>query len=84
MSDSRALLRGALVVAGAAALVVAAAKVRAKRNLAVTTAEDIKRQLAALDPATRAAVIARLTKDARAAFHQHSPKHGPKKKHKHG
>jgi hypothetical protein len=58
------ILRAALLTAAAAALVTAAAQLREKRILAEQTVADIEDQVAALDPATRAAVVARLTSDA--------------------
>jgi hypothetical protein len=44
-------------------LAAAAIQLREKRNVAELTVENIQDQLDALDPATRAAVIARLTSD---------------------
>jgi hypothetical protein len=46
-----------LLVAAAAALAFAAASVREKREIAVSTVDDIEAQLAALDPATRTASL---------------------------
>jgi hypothetical protein len=63
MSFSPRLIRAALLVAAAIALVVAAVQVREKRELADLTVENIHEQLDALDPVTRAAVIARLSSD---------------------
>jgi len=63
MPDSRVALRVGLLVAAAVALAFAAVQVREKRSLAVATVDDIERQLASLDPATRAAVITRLSAD---------------------
>lgn len=40
------------------------AKVRRKNKLALQTVADIEGQIAALDPATRANVLARLSKDS--------------------
>jgi hypothetical protein len=57
-------LRAALLAAAAAALVGAAAQLRERRILADQTVADIEDRIAALDPATRAAVVARLTSDA--------------------
>jgi hypothetical protein len=57
-------LRAALLAAAAAALVAAAAQLREKRMLADQTVAEIEDQIAALDPATRAAVLGRLTSDA--------------------
>jgi hypothetical protein len=59
-----------LLVAAAAALAFAAASVREKREIAVSTVDDIEAQLAALDPATRTAVIARLSRHAAKAVHE--------------
>ena len=63
MGLSPRLIRAALLVAAAVALAVAAAQIREKRQLADLTVESIHEQLDALDPATRAAVIARLSSD---------------------
>ncbi|MCW5639560.1 MAG: hypothetical protein KIT28_11415 [Rubrivivax sp.] len=52
---------GAAVAAGAAALLL---DLRKKRSAAADLADGIETQIADLDPATRAAVIGRLTKDA--------------------
>jgi len=62
--ESRRILRVGLLVAAAVALAVAAATFREKQSLANATVDQIEAQLAALDPATRAAVLARLSKDA--------------------
>jgi len=69
MLDSRRALRVGLLVAAAAALVVAASQVREKRAVAIATVDDIEGQLAALDPATRAAVLTRLSADAAKTVH---------------
>jgi hypothetical protein len=63
MNFSPRLIRAVLLVAAAVALAVAAAQIREKRNLADLTVENIHEQLDALDPVTRAAVIARLSSD---------------------
>jgi hypothetical protein len=63
MSPSSRVIRAALLVAAAAALAVAATQLRDKREMAELTVEDIHAQLDALDPVTRAAVIARLSSD---------------------
>jgi hypothetical protein len=63
MSPSSRVIRAALLVAAAAALAVAAAQLRDKREIAELTVENIHAQLDALDPVTRAAVIARLSSD---------------------
>jgi hypothetical protein len=63
MGLSPRIIRAALLVATAVVLVVAAAQLREKRNVADLTVENIHEQLNALDPVTRAAVIARLSSD---------------------
>ena len=63
MGASPRIIRVALLVAAAVQLAAAAAQLRDKRQLAEETVQDIHEQLDALDPATRAAVIARLTSD---------------------
>jgi len=63
MGLSPRLIRAALLVAAAIALAAAAVQIREKRQTAELTVENIQAQLDALDPATRAAVIARLTSD---------------------
>jgi len=63
MGASPRIIRVALLVAAAVLLAAAAAQLRDKRQLAEETVQDIHEQLDALDPATRAAVIARLTSD---------------------
>ena len=56
-------LRAALLAAAAVALAAAAMQLRGKRHTAELTVESIEAQLDALDPVTRAAVIARLGAD---------------------
>ena len=63
MSPSARIIRAVLLVAAAAILAVAAAQLRDKRQTAELTVDDIHEQLDALDPVTRAAVIARLSSD---------------------
>ena len=63
MSPSPRLLRALLLVAAAALLAAAAAQLREKRQVAELTVENIQAQLDALDPVSRAAVIARLSSD---------------------
>ena len=63
MSLSPRLIRAALLVAAAVALAAAAVQLREKRQMAELTVENIHAQLDALDPVTRAAVIARLSSD---------------------
>jgi hypothetical protein len=63
MGISPRLIRAALLIAAAAVLVIAAAQLREKRDTADLTVESIHQQLDALDPVTRAAVVARLSSD---------------------
>ena len=63
MGLSPRIIRVALFVAAAVALAAAAAQLRDKRQMAELTVENIHEQLDALDPVTRAAVIARLSSD---------------------
>ena len=63
MGSSTRIIRAVLLVAAAVVLAVAAVQLRDKRETAELTVEDIHEQLDALDPATRAAVIARLSSD---------------------
>ena len=63
MSPSPRIIRAALLVAAAVALAIAAAQLRDKRQIAELTVENIQEQLDALDPVSRAAVIARLSSD---------------------
>ena len=63
MSPSTRIIRAVLLVAAAAILAAAAVQLRDKRQTAQLTVENIHEQLDALDPVTRAAVIARLSSD---------------------
>ena len=63
MGSSTQIMRAALLAAAAAALVAAAFLLREKHHEAEAAVQDIQDQLDALDPATRAAVIGRLTSD---------------------
>jgi len=63
MSLSPRLIRAALLVATAVALAAAAFQIREKRQTADQAVDAIQAQLDALDPVTRAAVIARLSSD---------------------
>jgi len=63
MGSSTRIIRVALLAAAAAALVAAAYLLREKHQEAEAAVQVIQDQLDALDPATRAAVIARLTSD---------------------
>lgn len=62
MTSTR-MIRAVLLVAAAAILAAAAALLRDKRQTAELTVDNIHEQLDALDPVTRAAVIARLSSD---------------------
>jgi len=63
MGLSPRIVRAALLVATAVVLAIAAAQLRDKRDTAEMTVESIQAQLDALDPVSRAAVIARLSSD---------------------
>jgi hypothetical protein len=63
MGSSTRFIRVALLAAAAVALAAAAAALRERRQEAEQTVQSIHGQLDALDPATRAAVVARLTAD---------------------
>jgi uncharacterized membrane protein YgcG len=63
MGSSTRIIRAALLAAAAAALVAAAFLLSEKRQEAEAAVQNIQDQLDALDPATRTAVIARLTSD---------------------
>jgi len=52
-----------LLLAGAAVGALIADVLR-RRSVAIDTVDDIESQIAALDPATRASVVARLAKDS--------------------
>jgi DNA repair ATPase RecN len=70
MDDSNRIVQLILLAAAAAIAAVAVSQLRVKRRTVEATAQGIHDQLDALDPITRAAVIARLTagavKDVRA------------------
>jgi Tfp pilus assembly protein PilV len=63
MSPSTRIIRVTLLVVAAAVLAAAAAQLRNKRQTVELTVEQIHEQLDALDPAARAAVVARLSSD---------------------
>jgi hypothetical protein len=63
MNSPTRLIRVLLLAAAAAALAFAAAQLREKHQEAADAVQSIHDQLDALDPATRAAVVARLTSD---------------------
>ena len=64
VSVPRNILRIALLVATAGLLALAALKLREKKETVDLNTKQIEDTIAALDPVTRAAVIARLTADA--------------------
>jgi hypothetical protein len=64
MGESNRLIQLVLLVTGVAIVAVVIAQLRAKREAVEVTAQRIHDQLDELDPVTRSAVIARLTKDA--------------------
>jgi hypothetical protein len=61
MSVSREVLRIGLLAAAAGLVVTAAGLLREKKQLVDVTTQQIEDTISALDPAARAAVIARLT-----------------------
>jgi hypothetical protein len=61
--SSRQIIRAALLAAAAAVLAVAALQLRTKHQTADLTVQNIHDQLDALDPVTRAAVVAQLSSD---------------------
>jgi hypothetical protein len=63
VGSSTRIIRAALLAAAAVALAFAAAQLREKHQEAEAVVQSIRDQLDALDPATRAAVVARLTSD---------------------
>ena len=71
MSVPARIIRGALLAAAAAVLAAAAYQLREKHQEAELTVQNIHDQLDALDPATRAAVVGRLTSDEVIKVHEH-------------
>jgi len=63
--------RAIVALVGIAVLAAAAYQLREKHQEAELTVQDIHDQLDALDPATRAAVVARLTSDEVTKVHEH-------------
>jgi hypothetical protein len=63
MSPSPRITQAALLAVAAVLVAVAAAQLRDKREAAELTVQNIHDQLDALDPVTRAAVVARLSSD---------------------
>jgi len=71
MNVPRRIIRVVLLAAAAAALAAVAYQLREKHQEADLVVQSIHDQLDALDPATRAAVIARLTSDEVRKVHDH-------------
>jgi hypothetical protein len=65
------IIRAGLLVVAAVLLAAAAVQLRDKRELAELTVQNIHDQLDALDPVTRAAVVARLGSDEVAKVRDH-------------
>jgi hypothetical protein len=63
MGSSTRIIRAVLLAAAAALLAYAASQLRETHQEAERAVQNIHDQLDALDPATRAAVVARLTSD---------------------
>jgi hypothetical protein len=63
MGSPTRIIRAALLAAAAVFLAFAASQLRDKHREAEAAVQNIHDQLDALDPATRAAVVARLTSD---------------------
>ena len=64
MRKARIGIEIVVLVGLAVGLAVAVKALLEKRELAIATVDDIESQIAALDPVTRAAVVARLSRDA--------------------
>jgi hypothetical protein len=65
------IIRAGLLVVAAVLLAAAAVQLRDKREVAELTVQNIHDQLDALDPVTRAAVVARLGSDEVAKVRDH-------------
>jgi hypothetical protein len=63
MNPSTRIIRAALLAVAAVLLAAAAVQLRDKRQVGELTVQNIHEQLDALDPVTRAAVVARLSSD---------------------
>jgi hypothetical protein len=72
MSLSPRIIRATLLVAAAVAVAVAVFEFREKHEEAELTVQSIHDQLDALDPVTRAAVLARFTSDEVKKVRDHS------------
>jgi hypothetical protein len=68
---SRRLLRVALLAVAAALLAVAANELRERQRVVNETTDQIEGTIAALDPDTQAAVIAKLSADAAREAKEH-------------
>ena len=64
------ILRAIVFVAVAAAVALAAGQLRGEHRKISLNVDEIEEQIAALDPVTRAGVIARLTADAAKTVHE--------------
>lgn len=73
MGSSKRIIQAALLAAAAVALTAAAYLLREKHQEAEAAVQSIQDQLDALDPAQRAAVIARLTSDEVKRVRGHQP-----------
>ena len=73
MGMSKRVIRAVLLVAAAAALAAAAYQLREKHQEAELAVQNIHDQLDALDPATRAAVVTRLTAEEVKKVRDHGP-----------
>jgi outer membrane lipopolysaccharide assembly protein LptE/RlpB len=71
MGSSTRIIRAVLLAAAAAILAAAAYQLREKHQVVELTVQSIHDQLDALDPATRAAVVAKLTADEAKKIHDH-------------
>ena len=65
------IIRAGLLVVAAVLLAAAAVQLRDKREVAELTVQNIHDQFDALDPVTRAAVVARLSSDEVAKVRDH-------------
>jgi len=69
MNDTTQILKAVLLAAAGAVLAAAALQLREKKHSADLIVEEIEDRLAALDPITRAAVVAGLSADATKHVH---------------
>jgi hypothetical protein len=68
--NEKQILRAILFAAAAVALAFAARQIRDTHNKISLNVDEIEDQIAALDPVTRAGVVARLTADAAKSVHE--------------